>query len=95
MDWNNRTHYAGEWKTHGTPVFGSSFVNHQGLKKDFHLAAGLTSSEDEFIEEGHDSYSKEDADRDGTTSDDGVHISFEDEAEQGARSSDGSPDRTL
>lgn len=93
FDWNDWTDYTWGWKTHGTPVFGSSFPNHQGLKKDFHLAAGSTSSKDELIEEEHGSYLKEDADRDGTTSDDGIHISFGDDAEQGAKSSDGNPDR--
>ncbi|CAF9912025.1 hypothetical protein IMSHALPRED_010680 [Imshaugia aleurites] len=95
VDWKDWVDYAGEWETHGTPVFGSSFANHQGLKKDLHSAAGLTSSEDEFIEEEHDSDSEEDADHDGTTSVDGAHISSGDDAEQGAGSSNGSPDRNL
>lgn len=98
-DWRNWVDYAGDWETHETPVFGSSFASYGGFERD--EVAGLTSSEsisgsfinDQSTEGEHDFDSDEDADGDSASNIDGTRTLSVDDAERSAGTSGGDPDR--
>lgn len=98
-DWRDWVDYAGDWETHETTVFGSSFANSEGFEKD--ETAGLTSSEsisesvinDESAEEEHDPESDDDVDDDSASDIEVASTLSANDAEHSSGTTGGDPDR--